>query len=80
MSQLNDHSKDQATMVFSQGKVVDSIEANIADTKANMDHAVVDIKEANELNKSTGGMLNKAGFIVVIIVCLLILMSWMMPK
>ncbi len=80
MSQLNEHSKDQAQMAFKQGEVVNSIEAHITDTKANMDHAVIDIKEANEVNRSTGGMLNKVVYVVAVIVVLLILLSWMMPK
>ena len=80
MSQLNEHSKDQAKMVFKQGEMVNSIESNINDTKANMNKAVLEIKEANETNKSTGGMLNKVVYIVLIIVALLILLSWIMPK
>jgi t-SNARE complex subunit (syntaxin) len=80
MSQLNEHSKDQAQMAFKQGEMVNSIEAHITDTKANMDNAVIDIKEANEINRSTGGMLNKVVYVVAVIVVLLILLSWMMPK
>jgi t-SNARE complex subunit (syntaxin) len=67
-------------MVFRQGEMINSIEANITDTKQNMDTAVIEIKEANEANKSTGGMLNKAVYVVIVIVLLLILMSWIMPK
>lgn len=80
MSQLNEHSKEQSKMVFKQGEMINSIEANITETKNNMDHAVIEIKEANEANKSTGGMLNKAVYIVLVIVILLILMSSIMPK
>jgi t-SNARE complex subunit (syntaxin) len=80
MSQLNDHSKQQAEMVFKQGELVNSIEANITNTNTNMKNAVVEIKEANELNKSTGGMLNKVVVIVIAIVFVLILLSWIMPK
>ena len=80
MSQLNDHTKTQADMVFKQGELVNSIEGNISDTKTNMKNAVIEIKEANELNKSTGGMLNKVVVIVMAIVVVLILLSWIMPK
>ena len=79
MKQLGDHSKTQAEMVFKQGEKVDSIENQIVEAKQNMDHAVIDMKEANELNKSSGGMLNKVFYIIVIVVLLLILLSWMMP-
>jgi t-SNARE complex subunit (syntaxin) len=80
MSQLNDHSKQQAEMVFKQGELVNSIEANITSTNTNVKNAVVEIKEANEINKSTGGMLNKVVVIVIAIVFVLILLSWIMPK
>ena len=80
MGQLNEHSKDQANMVFKQGEVVNSIEGHVTDAKANMDTAVIHIKDANELNKSTGGMLNKVVYLVIIIVVLLVLLSWIMPK
>ena len=80
MSQLNEHSKTQADMVFKQGEKVNTIEGNISDTRNNMKKAVLEIKEANELNKSTGGMLNKVVVIVMAIVVVLILLSWIMPK
>lgn len=80
MSQLNDHSKEQAQMVFKQGEMVDSIEANIGETRDNMKNAVVEIKEANEINKSSGGMMNKVIFVIIIIALLLILLTWIMPK
>lgn len=80
MSQLNEHSKTQADMVYKQGEMVNSIEANITSTNTNVKNAVVEIKEANELNKSSGGMLNKVVVIVLAIVVVLILLSWIMPK
>jgi t-SNARE complex subunit (syntaxin) len=80
MTQLNEYSQDQAKMVLKQGEVINSIENQTFDTKNNIVNAVADMKEANEANKSTGGMLNKLVYIVIFIVLLLILLSWIMPK
>ena len=80
MSQLNDYSQDQAKMVMKQGEVINSIESQTLDTKNNIVNAVSDMKEANDSNKSTGGMLNKLVYIVIAVVVLLIILSWIMPK
>lgn len=80
MSQLNDYSQDQAKMVMKQGEVINSIESQTLDTKNNIVNAVSDMKEANQSNTSTGGMLNKLVYIVIAVVFLLIILSWIMPK
>ena len=45
-----------------------------------MDRAVKEIKDADSYNKTGGGMLNKAVYIVVAIVLVLIFLSWLIPK
>lgn len=80
MSQLNDYSQEQAKMVMKQGEAINSIESQTIDTKNNIAHAIGDIKEANDANKSTGGMLNKLVYIVIFVVLLLLILSWIMPK
>ncbi len=80
MSQLNESSQEQSKMVFKQGEMVDSIETYITDTKDNIKNAVVEIKEASEINKSSGTLLNKAICIVAVIVGILILISIIMPN
>jgi len=67
-------------MVMKQGEVINSIESQTLDTKNNIVNAVSDMKEANQSNTSTGGMLNKLVYIVIAVVFLLIILSWIMPK
>lgn len=77
---MNDLSKQTAQMVNTQGETVLSIEENVTTTKDNLERAVKEIREANEANKSGGGMINKAVYIVIGIIVLLIILSWLMPK
>jgi t-SNARE complex subunit (syntaxin) len=73
-------SKKTAEMVHRQGETVLGIEENVNSAGDNLNKAVNEIRQANQANKTGGGMLNKAIYIVLAIVVLLIILSWMMPK
>jgi hypothetical protein len=45
----------------------------------NIKDAAKEMKDANSINKSSGGMINKALYIVLAIVAALIFLSWIMP-
>jgi hypothetical protein len=77
---MNDMSKEAAEIVQRSGQAIMSIEENVHDTNTNIKTAVGEIKTAKDISESSGGMLNKAVYIVLIIVAALILLSWMMPK
>jgi t-SNARE complex subunit (syntaxin) len=80
MSVLKDFSQETAKMVMKQGDMINSIEGQTIDTKEKIEIAVSDMREANDANKSTGGMLNKLVYIVIFVVVLLLILSWIMPK
>jgi hypothetical protein len=67
-------------MVHRQGETVLGIEENVNSAGDNLNKAVNEIRQANQANQTGGGMLNKAIYIVLAIVVLLIILSWMMPK
>jgi t-SNARE complex subunit (syntaxin) len=80
MDQLNGLSQDQSKMVFQQAEMINSIESNTVEAKNNIERAVVDIKQADDANKSTGEWINKLIYIVIFIVILLLILSALMPK
>ena len=45
----------------------------------NIKNIFQEINNADKINKNSGGMINKALYIVLIFVILLILLSWIMP-
>ena len=79
-TQINELSKDAAKMAFKQGETVNSIESNINSTKIHMDKAVGEITEANQINQSSSGMLDKVFYIILFVVLMLVLLSWIMPS
>lgn len=79
-SQLNDMSIQTAQIVQKSGQTIQGIEENVYSTSTNINNAVGEIKEARDINENSGGLLNKAVYIVVFIVLGLILLSWIMPK
>ena len=48
--------------------------------KPNIDKAKNEIGQANDLNKSSGMMINKMVYIVVAIVAVMIFLAYIMPK
>jgi hypothetical protein len=56
-----------------------TIEDDIQNANLNIKSAAKEIKNADSINKSSGGMINKALYIVLAIVAVLIFLSWIMP-
>lgn len=56
-----------------------TIEDDINNANLNIKNAAREMKDADSINKSSGGMINKALYIVLAIVAVLIFLSWIMP-
>jgi hypothetical protein len=56
-----------------------TIEDDINNTNLNIKNAATEMKYADSINKSSGGIINKALYIVLAIVAVLIFLSWIMP-
>lgn len=56
------------------------METNIINTQTNIDNAGKEINQANDLNKSSGNMINKMVYIAVIVVVVMILLAYIMPS